>query len=165
MPTQAPTKPMHPPVGLDRRTFCLGTLSAGLLVACGGGGGSPNAVSAPLPPATGPKTTADTVAALLAAPDGTARDYRNLGDFFLIRDTAGIYAMTAVCTHLGCTVGLPAGGRITCPCHGSVYDLNGGNLVGPAPSPLVHFGVSEASPGGALIVNTAQVVAASLRLN
>lgn len=154
---------IHPPDALDRRSFCLGTLAAGLALACGGGGSGPTPV--PVPPATGPKTTAETRAALLATPEGTTRDYRNLGDFFLIRDAAGIYAMTAVCTHMGCIIGSPVGTRITCPCHSSVYDLNGGNLVGPASAPLSHFAVSEATPGGVLIVNTAQVVAASLRMN
>lgn len=163
MSTQEPSMLIRPAQGLDRRSFCLGTLATGFAVACGGAGSSPAPVA--MPPTTGPKTTTDTLAAMLATPEGTARDYRNLGDFFLIRDAAGIYAMSAVCTHLGCTVGPPASSRITCPCHGSVYDLNGGNLVGPAAAPLAHFGVTEASPGGPLVVNTAQSVAASLRLN
>jgi cytochrome b6-f complex iron-sulfur subunit len=101
---------------------------------------------------------------MLALPDGTARDYRNLGNFFLIKDATGIYAMTAICTHLGCTVGLPVGSTITCPCHGSEYDLAGGNVVGPATRPLVHFQVTEASAGGLLVVNPGAVVAASVRL-
>ena len=65
---------------------------------------------------------------------------------------------------LGCTVGLPIGTQITCPCHGSQYSLTGANLLGPAVSPLVHFSVTEATPGGMLVVNTAQTVAASVRL-
>ena len=108
--------------------------------------------------------TSDTKAGLLATPNDTVRDYRNLGNFFLIRDTTGIYAMTAVCTHLGCTVGAPIGTQITCRCHGSQYDLNGGNTLGPAVQPLVHFQVTEASAGGLLVVNTSQTVAASARL-
>jgi cytochrome b6-f complex iron-sulfur subunit len=100
----------------------------------------------------------------LATPNGTTRDYRNLGNFFLIKDATGIYAMTAICTHMGCTVGLPSGTKIICPCHGSQYDLGGANLLGPATAPLMHFAVTEATPGGALVVNTSQVVDASVRL-
>lgn len=148
--------------GVDRRNFCLCALATGFALACGGGGDS--ATATPPPPANGPKTTTDTKAALLALPEGTVRDYRNLGNFFLIRDATGIYAMTAVCTHMGCTVGLPTGTTITCPCHGSQYDLGGGNLVGPAASPLVHLAVTEPSPGAPLVVDTAQTVAASVRL-
>ncbi|MDP1830536.1 MAG: Rieske (2Fe-2S) protein [Geothrix sp.] len=158
-------EPPHPAgltTGLDRRTFCASALAAGMVVACGGGGTSPAPV--PPPPPAGPLTTTDTKAALLALPDGTTRDYRNLGRFFLIKDAAGIYAMTAVCTHQGCTVGLPVGTQITCPCHFSQYDLGGANLVGPAVLPLVHFSVTEATPGGLLVVNPAQTVATSVRL-
>ncbi len=155
---------IDPSAGLDRRSFCACALAATATLACGGGGSSPAPTPAPAPPATGPLTTSDTKAALLSQPDGTTRDYRNLGNFFLIKDATGIYAMTTVCTHMGCTVGLPIGTQITCPCHGSQYSLAGANLLGPAVSPLVHFSVTEATPGGMLVVNTAQTVAASVRL-
>ncbi|NWJ40991.1 MAG: Rieske (2Fe-2S) protein [Geothrix sp.] len=148
---------------MDRRCFCAGALVAGLTLACGGGG-YPTPPPTSAPPPNGPLTTSDTKAGLLATPTDTVRDYRNLGNFFLIRDATGIYAMTAICTHMGCTVGAPIGIQITCPCHGSQYDLNGGNTRGPAIHPLVHFQVTEATPGGALVVNTAQTVAATTRL-
>ncbi len=163
MPEPAAPLTPDPSCSLDRRALCLGALAAGMTLACGGGSGG-SATFAPAANTPGALTTTDTRAALLAAPDGTVRDYRNLGSFLLIKDGGGIYAMTAVCTHLGCTVGLPAGGRIVCPCHGSEYNLAGGNLVGPAPSPLVHFQVAEASPGGFLVVNTGTTVSASTRL-
>ncbi len=167
MPTASET--LNHPHHLDRRIFCLtalatgGVLAAGGALACGGAGGVPAPTPPPVP-TNGPHTTSDTKAGLLGTPDGTARDYRNLGNFFLLKDAGGIYAMTAICTHMGCTVGAPVGTQITCPCHGSQYDLGGGNLLGPATVPLVHFSVTEATPGGALVVNTAQTVAASTRL-
>ena len=148
---------------MDRRLFCLSSLTAGVALACGGGGGASPAPAAPAPEG-GPLTTTDTKAGLLATPDGTTRDYRNLGNFFLLKDATGLYAMTAICTHLGCTVGLPNGSLVLCPCHGSQYNLAGGNVVGPATQPLVHFSVAETSPGGVLVVNTAQTVPASTRL-
>ncbi|WP_149203139.1 ubiquinol-cytochrome c reductase iron-sulfur subunit [Actinotalea subterranea] len=46
-----------------------------------------------------------------------------------------VVAFSAVCTHSGCTVA-PDGEEIVCPCHGSVFDLTGKNVDGPAPSPL-----------------------------
>ena len=43
--------------------------------------------------------------------------------------------ISAVCTHMGCTVE-PSRSGFRCPCHGSVYDSEGRNVSGPAPSPL-----------------------------
>jgi cytochrome b6-f complex iron-sulfur subunit len=46
-------------------------------------------------------------------------------------------AYSAICTHQGCTVAYK-GGKLACPCHGSVFDpARGAEVVaGPAPSPL-----------------------------
>ena len=46
-------------------------------------------------------------------------------------------AFTAVCTHMGCTVGEVTDNVIRCPCHGSTYDASTGvNTGGPAGAPL-----------------------------
>jgi Rieske Fe-S protein len=45
-------------------------------------------------------------------------------------------AYSAVCTHQSCTV-VPAGDRLNCPCHGSVFDAYTGAVInGPARRPL-----------------------------
>jgi len=59
----------------------------------------------------------------------------------------GIVVLSALCTHLTCTV-LSTGGQLRCPCHGSVFDLDGGVLNGPAQSPLMPVDF-DASPQGA----------------
>jgi len=47
------------------------------------------------------------------------------------------HAFSAVCTHQGCTVGEVVEGVITCPCHGSRFDVEDGAVVrGPADRPL-----------------------------
>ena len=46
-----------------------------------------------------------------------------------------VYALSLVCTHLGCTVQV-SGERLSCPCHGSLFDLRGNVLQGPADRPL-----------------------------
>lgn len=58
-------------------------------------------------------------------------------------------AMTAVCTHLGCTVQYEAqGDRIHCGCHGGVYNAyTGANVSGPPPKPLKLFKVTVAEAG------------------
>ena len=62
-----------------------------------------------------------------------------LGDqhVVLVRDGDQVHGLSATCTHQGCTVSGVADGRITCPCHGSVFDAATGDVVtGPATTPL-----------------------------
>ncbi len=75
----------------------------------------------------------------------------------LFRDQQGsVYAISKVCTHLGCIVRTdPAG--FHCPCHGSNFDSLGEVLKGPAPAPLAWFAVQRASDG-TWIVNEGQTV-------
>lgn len=58
-------------------------------------------------------------------------------------------SMTAVCTHLGCTVQYePQADRIHCACHGGVYDAyTGANVSGPPPKPLKTFKVAVNDTG------------------
>lgn len=63
----------------------------------------------------------------------------------LIHHTDGAWvALTAVCTHLGCTVQYESQmNRIHCACHGGVYDpRTGANVSGPPPKPLKLFKVA-----------------------
>lgn len=52
-----------------------------------------------------------------------------------------VIGLSAVCTHMQCTVA-PAGDALSCPCHGSRYDLTGKVTQGPAPAPLKDFPVT-----------------------
>lgn len=56
----------------------------------------------------------------------------------LIRTPDGEYrALSAVCTHLSCTVQYRGSDRtIWCACHDGLYDLEGRNVSGPPPRPL-----------------------------
>ena len=53
-------------------------------------------------------------------------------------------ALSAVCSHLGCTVQYEADAdRIHCACHGGVYNAyTGANVSGPPPKPLRAFKVA-----------------------
>ena len=50
------------------------------------------------------------------------------------------HAVSAVCTHLGCTVQYRTDMReIWCACHNGTYSLDGRNISGPPPRPLENF--------------------------
>lgn len=60
----------------------------------------------------------------------------------LLREGEVIYALSLVCTHLGCSVTITADG-LACPCHGSRFDRQGGVLRGPADRPLARLEFAE----------------------
>lgn len=67
---------------------------------------------------------------------------------WIIRDTAGFYAIFAKCTHLGCTPRwLAVEEKFKCPCHGSGYRKSGVNFEGPAPRPMERFRIVLADDG------------------
>lgn len=61
----------------------------------------------------------------------------------LIRTAEGDYrAISAVCTHLSCTVQYKNDVRqVWCACHNGYYDLAGRNVSGPPPRPLDSYDV------------------------
>jgi len=62
----------------------------------------------------------------------------------IVRTSEGeLRAFSARCTHLNCTVQYDSGEKqIVCACHGGVFDLNGKNVAGPPPKPLVTYSVN-----------------------
>ena len=71
---------------------------------------------------------------------------------WLVRDPEGIYALSTVCTHLGCTPNwLEAEQKFKCPCHGSGYYKTGVNFEGPTPRPLERYAISIADDGQILV--------------
>lgn len=77
--------------------------------------------------------------------------------FFVVRERDRVYALSARCAHLGCTVNWFSDIRtFKCPCHGSEYHGNGVNFAGPAPRPLDRLRI-ELSIDGQLVVDTSIV--------
>ena len=60
----------------------------------------------------------------------------------IMRDGDVIYALSLVCTHLGCTVNVTPT-ELVCPCHGSSFDRQGGVLKGPADRQLLRYRVED----------------------
>ena len=75
----------------------------------------------------------------------------------VFRDGEGVYAVSTVCTHLGCIVKAEGGG-FACPCHGSRFALDGSVTKGPAPKALPWLSVSAVG-GDTFLVDEATTVA------
>ena len=125
---------------LDRRAVIrhvgvggLVVVGAATLSACGGGKGTTNQ-SGGAARSAGPGKEVVKAAdipvgggTVFAAAKGVVTQPR-AGDF---------KAFSAICTHMGCTVTGVVKGMITCPCHGSTYDMATGQVPGgTAPAPL-----------------------------
>jgi cytochrome b6-f complex iron-sulfur subunit len=70
-----------------------------------------------------------------------------------VREEEGFYALSAICTHLGCTPRwLGPESKFKCPCHGSGFRAESGiNFEGPAPRPLERARIVLADDGQLLI--------------
>jgi len=84
------------------------------------------------------------------------------GNFFVVRDANGLYALTARCTHDGYTINAESS-DFFCPVHGATFDFNGTVTRGPAYKPLVHYAMCTLA-GGHVGVIKSQTVPASQRL-
>ncbi|MFN8007788.1 MAG: ubiquinol-cytochrome c reductase iron-sulfur subunit [Terriglobia bacterium] len=99
---------------------------------------------------------------------------------YIFRERNTFYAISAVCTHLGCTVKMERlnkpkkvsfGQRqieeqaeFHCPCHGSKYYGDGTNYAGPAPRPLAYHRLEVSPDDGQLIVDLTMEVPRDFRL-
>jgi cytochrome b6-f complex iron-sulfur subunit len=73
-------------------------------------------------------------------------------------------ALSAVCTHLGCTPSwVDERKRFECPCHGSVFNQKGVVISGPAPKPLPWYKMALATDGR-LFVDERRIVPHSQEL-
>jgi Rieske Fe-S protein len=109
-------------MNLNRRQFLL--LSAGLAAGC----------SSTKPGVVSPTREARVINAGPAggyAADGVYGHFQAL-DFFIIRRGSNLFALSSICTHRRCLVGVEPDHSFLCPCHGSTFDPNGHVTEGPA---------------------------------
>lgn len=76
----------------------------------------------------------------------------------LYKESNQVYAVSTICTHLGCIV-KPSATGFDCPCHGSKYGKDGSVLKGPAPKALPWVEVKHLG-GDNFLVDEGKTVAA-----
>jgi cytochrome b6-f complex iron-sulfur subunit len=148
-----------------RREFCVRTCRAvslltvgSVIQACGGNSMSPSGSAPALPTvnasvANGALTVTIDAASPLASVGATALVQASSGNFLVARTAQDVFtALTAVCTHDGCTVSGFDNQVYVCPCHGSRFTTGGSVVQGPAPSPLRQFSTRFAN--GILTITT-----------
>jgi Rieske Fe-S protein len=166
----------------DRREFLrcgacalAGIAALALPAACGGSGGDgPTAPTNPNPPGTTGGSTGgnsggtppvvkfsvsgktvifflDKIPELATTPSMFVAESISM---LVIRAPDGYNALTAICTHEGCTVTGFATDHLVCPCHGSQYTLTGQVIQGPAPASLTRYTVSLDTSANTLTVQT-----------
>ncbi|HUF47841.1 MAG TPA: Rieske 2Fe-2S domain-containing protein [Vicinamibacterales bacterium] len=158
--TSTPTGPKSrlDPEPLPRRDFLglssIVTAGAALLFATVGMLRLPKAAVLPVPSRKFRVTLPETLAPGVAyQPPG-----RNVA---VVRDTDGVFAVSLICTHLGCIVKASPTG-FDCPCHGSRFAPDGSVTHGPAPVALNW--VEVAGAGGQYTVDESVTVAQGTRI-
>ncbi len=119
--------------GLDRRSFLTWLTRGSLVAAAVAAVGQILRFLAYEPPSTASEVIP--LGPLSNYPHGSVV-YVAEARVYVRRDKAGLYAMDAVCTHLGCLVQQGEDGGFVCPCHNSAFDDLGNALNGPATKPL-----------------------------
>lgn len=88
--------------------------------------------------------------------------YFSSGNFFVVRDSGGLYALTAVCTHSGYTVTAEPT-QFHCKLHDATFDFDGNVTHGPAFLPLVHYAMCTLANGHVGVIKS-QLVSQGQRL-
>ncbi len=155
LPANRPGKPSSGEEGPSRRDF-LSRIGVGACVVAAAGSGvvtldylNPKVLFEP--------STTFRAGSPIDYPEGTVRFDRER-KAYVIGGLGGVYALSAVCTHLGCiTRYVSDESAIACPCHGSRFDLEGNVTHGPAPRPLPWLEV-KLDEAGNLVVDTSVIL-------
>ena len=77
---------------------------------------------------------------------------------YLVRADEGYFALSMVCTHLGCLTAWNQDlGIIACPCHGSKFKRTGEKIEGPAPKPLPWLKVWVSDEGDLMVDRSTEI--------
>ncbi|MDP9300506.1 MAG: Rieske (2Fe-2S) protein [Actinomycetota bacterium] len=151
-PTPEPDPPANP---IDRRRFLDGSWKVlGLALIVEAGWTSYDVLKPSTAEGAGGVVDAGPVSDFLK--EGSVKYFLN-GRFYVTQYQGGLRALYQKCPHLGCKVPFcDSSGQFECPCHGSVYNLLGEYLAGPAPRGMDRFPISI--QGNEVMVDTSSIV-------
>jgi cytochrome b6-f complex iron-sulfur subunit len=147
---------LYLPTVADRRDVLRAIAATLLCAGCGvspsssSQGGEPDAGTSSGPDAGGPAGTSRCGMSLcLDLNDPANAQLVNIGGARLLAvdgkalivgrvSAAEVVALSSICTHAGCTVRFSTT-RLSCPCHGSLFGLDGSVQRGPATRPLMSY--------------------------
>jgi cytochrome b6-f complex iron-sulfur subunit len=126
-------------------------LALGTVAACGGNSTSPSTSAPQL--AAAAATVAGRVVSItidaaspLASAGSAAIVQTSSGTFLVARQAQNSFtALTATCTHEGCTIRGFTGSQFVCPCHGSQFTTSGAVVMGPATRTLQQYATQFAN--------------------
>jgi cytochrome b6-f complex iron-sulfur subunit len=127
---------------MDRREFVKKTMVAGMACVCADLLSGCHKSNNQVPAAFSGSFTLDLSSASNASLKQTGGSvYSN--NVIVLKTGSGYLALSAICTHQGCTVNFNQGtNRLVCPCHSGVFDLSGSVVSGPPPSALRVYSTS-----------------------
>ena len=71
---------------------------------------------------------------------------------YLLKNKDGLMALSARCSHLGCIVRFDQNrNEFHCPCHGSIFDISGKPLAGPARKNLSRIPFVKTTSGDIMV--------------
>jgi nitrite reductase/ring-hydroxylating ferredoxin subunit len=121
----------------------------------GGGGGNPDMAGSGGNPdlaqaASCPSSSVNCGAASALAVGQATRHSGGAYDFYLCRDSGGLFTVDTACTHNGCPVQQQGSGWF-CNCHGATFAFDGTQPTSPAFSPLANYAVCVDANGVAWV--------------
>lgn len=92
-----------------------------------------------------------------------AAPFRNQpGKFYIVRNEDGIQALYWKCVHLGCTVPWNGGENdFHCPCHGSIFNIDGARIGGPATRRLDRMPITVNGDGSITVTTNPNMIEAA----